>query len=253
MRSARRNVRKCLDLGFEPSVIGHPAAVHQLGRSGDVRARVGGQEDDRAGDLGRLRPALQRRLVGVSIPSLGVSLDLCGQRRFERPRHDGVDAHPVTAQLGGHRLGQLHHPRLGRRVKAPPGLDDQGTESGKGDDAALPRVAMAAPNARLSRYVPLRLRSITLSKSSSVVSRRRLRTLNPGVTTRISASGCAAAAAASTLAVLVTSIPSADAVPPPCSIWRTVSAAPSVFRSAAATAAPLAASPSALVRPHRPA
>src|SRR5665647_560954 len=68
LRSARRNVRKCLDLGFEPSVIGHPAAVHQLGRSADVRARVGGQEDDRAGDLGRLRPALQRRLVGVSIP-----------------------------------------------------------------------------------------------------------------------------------------------------------------------------------------
>src|ERR1700754_3820377 len=105
----------------------------------------------------------------------------------------------------------------------------------------LPRATSPGPNALASRYVPLRLTSITRSNSSSVVSSTCLRTLIPGVAPRTSVSGCAAANA-TTDSASVTSTAADSALYPCPSIAAMVSFRPSTLTSATTRLAPYCAS-----------
>src|SRR6478609_1262163 len=112
----------------------------------------------------------------------------------------------------------------------------------------LPRATSPGPNALASRYVPFRLTSMTRSNSSSVVLSNCLRTLIPGVATRTSVSGWAAARV-TTDSESVTSI-SADSALQPCAAMSVrVSLRPSTLTSATTRLAPYCASATLAARP----
>src|SRR4051812_44348958 len=86
----------------------HPAVDEQLD-AGDVARGVGGEEDDRVGDLLRRGDAAERNAVLVVAANLGGVGDRV-QRRVGRSRRECVDGDPVRPELDRERLRQPEDP-----------------------------------------------------------------------------------------------------------------------------------------------
>ena len=82
----------------------------------DVVRSVRAQEQDRAGDVGRLRPAAGRDPVEDCLAARGVLAQVIGVGRGNVPRCDGVDVDATGSPLVGEGLGEPGHGRLGGRV-----------------------------------------------------------------------------------------------------------------------------------------
>src|SRR5262245_9143121 len=96
-------------LGTEPGLAADPDRV--TGHGDRRRAREVG---DGLGDIHRLAALVER--VEPAAHLAGGQRDRLGHLGFDEPGRDGVDGDALLAELGGKRVGQPDHARLGRRV-----------------------------------------------------------------------------------------------------------------------------------------
>src|SRR5258708_6340615 len=86
------------------------AAISHDDRAGDVGREVGGKEDRRSDDVLGLSSSAERRVVYEDLHELGVvGARLLVERRLDQAGADGVDPHPVFAELRGKRAGEAEH------------------------------------------------------------------------------------------------------------------------------------------------
>src|SRR5712672_1063890 len=128
-------------------------AVHEQQSAGDVGGIVGGQKQDRGGDLFGPTRALQHgALCGLGVVLLDGLAGRCDaalmERREDRARADGVHTNAVRRVVGGERPRQARDRGLGGVVLQIAAACDDGTYGGDVNDGAA-LVAAHQRNRRL--------------------------------------------------------------------------------------------------------